>query len=52
MHGDYKYGAQLEAEELAWALGVEDFYSLPQDVQEGLYWEGLRRYWERRADIE
>jgi len=48
MMGDYKYGMQLIAEELAQTRYEKDFYSLPDDVQMQLMDEAGQRYVERR----
>lgn len=45
--GDYKYGAQLIAEELAEKRFGCDFYELDSDQRQKLYNEGLEAYFER-----
>lgn len=44
MQGDYKYAAQVKAEELAEERYGKDYYDLPEDVQCKLYEEGMQAY--------
>ena len=50
MIGDYKYAAQMEAEEIAEQEYGCNFYSLPQDVQSAVYKRGLDGYFARLVD--
>jgi hypothetical protein len=50
MSGDYKYAAQIEAEEIAEQEYGCDFYSLPQDVQSAIYQRGPDGYFGRLVD--
>ena len=46
MHGDYKYAAQMRAEEIAeWEWGC-DFYDLPAETQSQIYQRGLGEHFE------
>lgn len=47
---DYKYAAQLRAEELAEEAG-NDFFDLPQDKQLKLYQQALDDQVDRLADL-
>ena len=47
MSGDYKYGMQLIAEDLAQERYNADFYALPDDIQCALYEEAMNQYVER-----
>lgn len=44
--GDYKYGIQLIAEELALNECGKDFYSLTQDLQYTTYLKAQEQYWD------
>ena len=48
MASDYKYGAQLIAEELAEERFGKTFYELSDEQQCELYGEGMNQYVERR----
>jgi hypothetical protein len=46
MMDDYKYAAQMRAEEIAEERYGCDFYDLPDDLQGWVYSEGLEGHWE------
>ena len=47
--GDYKYGIQLLAEQIAEDEHGCDFYSLPDDTQFAVYTRAEQQYWESKA---
>ncbi len=46
---DYKYAAQIRAEEIAEESGM-DFWDLPREKQAELYQKGLEAHWESRME--
>jgi hypothetical protein len=50
MHGDYKYAAQLRAEEIAEQEFGCDFYDLPPERQAEIYERGLHGHVESLMD--
>jgi hypothetical protein len=49
LFGDYKYGIQLRAEELAVEIYGEDtdYYDLPQEKRDAVYRRAEQEYFER-----
>ena len=48
--GDYKYAAQMEAEEIAEREYGKDFYDLPDNLKSKIYQRGMEVYVEGMLD--